>query len=102
MKKNIDLHLHTIVSDGEMTPGEILICAQELRLTEISITDHDAVGAYRNFGTDPIKDAKEMGITLIPGIEMDSSFSDVEVHVLGYGIDVDNSTDNVLINRQDR
>jgi predicted metal-dependent phosphoesterase TrpH len=88
MKTNIDLHLHTVVSDGEITPDDILSCAQELGLKEISITDHDAVGAYKNFKDDPVKKASQMGLTLIPGIEMDSYFSDVEIHVLGYGIDV--------------
>lgn len=88
--RNFDLHLHTIVSDAEITPAEILDCAKELNLKKISITDHDAVGAYIYFEYDLFIKAKEMGIAVIPGIELDSFYADVEVHVLGYGIDVKN------------
>ena len=87
---NYDLHLHTIVSDAEITPSEILHCAEELNLKKISITDHDAVGAYFYFDYDLSVKAKEMGVAVIPGIELDSYYSGVEVHVLGYGIDVKN------------
>lgn len=86
--KTIDRHLHTIVSDGDMIPDDILACAKELGLKEISITDHDAVGAYFHFGPGLVEKAASMGITLIPGIEMDSDFKGVEIHILGYGIDV--------------
>lgn len=71
-----------------MTPDDILNCAKELGLMEISITDHDAVGAYFHFGPGLVEKAAGMGIQLIPGIEMDSDFNGVEIHVLGYGIDV--------------
>jgi 3',5'-nucleoside bisphosphate phosphatase len=90
MKNNIDLHLHTTVSDGEVTPIELIHCAQEIGLEEISITDHDAVGAYRNYGMDPVKEAQKLGINLIRGIELDSFYKDEEIHVLGYGIDIEN------------
>ncbi|MCP4218529.1 MAG: PHP domain-containing protein [bacterium] len=90
MKKKSDLHLHTIVSDGYMTPAEILDLAKKLQLEKISITDHDAVGAYFHFGDDLFKQAKDMGITLVPGIELDSEYKGSEVHVLGYGIDIHN------------
>lgn len=86
----VDLHLHTIVSDGTITPDNILDCAKELRLEKISITDHDAIGAYTHFGEDIFQRSEAMGITLIPGIELDSEYNDVEVHVLGYGIDINN------------
>ncbi len=90
MKKKSDTHLHTVVSDGKMTPDDILLCAKELEIEEISITDHDAIGGYRNFGYDPVLKAAEMGLSLIPGIEMDSFYLGVEIHVLGYGIDLEN------------
>lgn len=92
--RNVDLHLHTIVSDGEITPDDILSCAKELRLEKISITDHDAIGAYTHFGDDLFQKAKTMGISLITGIELDSYYADVEIHILGYGIDLDNKALN--------
>ncbi|MDQ1354317.1 MAG: 3,5-nucleoside bisphosphate phosphatase, partial [Acidobacteriota bacterium] len=87
---NVDLHIHTIVSDAVITPAQILDCAKELNLKKISITDHDAVGAYFYFEYDLSVKAKELGITIIPGIELDSYFGDVEIHVLGYDINVKN------------
>lgn len=87
-KNRVDLHLHTIVSDGEITPWDILECARELGLAEISITDHDAVGAYLHFGGDLFQRARDMGIVLTSGIELDSYYADVEVHVLAYGFDI--------------
>ena len=50
--RHFDLHLLTIVSDGTITPDDILACAKELHLEKISITDHDAIGAYTHFGED--------------------------------------------------
>lgn len=91
---NVDLHLHTIVSDGTIVPDDILTCAKELHLEKISITDHDAIGAYTHFGEDIFQRSEAMGIRLITGIELDSDYNDVEVHVLGYGIDIKNKALN--------
>jgi len=82
-----DLHIHTLVSDGYMTPDQVLDTALELGLKQISITDHDAVGAYFNFGDHILSKAQSLGIELIPGIELDCDYLGGEVHMLGYGID---------------
>ncbi len=97
MRNTIDLHLHTVVSDGEITPEDILNCAKEIGLKTISITDHDAIGGYKNFDSDPIKLAWDMGIRLITGIELDSDYEDVEIHILGYEIDLHNEELNNYI-----
>ena len=81
-----DYHLHTLVSDGEMTPVEIFVLAARLGLSEVSITDHDAVGAYRHFG-DVFAEARARGLSLVPGVELDSNHRGQEVHILGYHID---------------
>ena len=46
MSKNIDLHIHTDVSDGELTPKKIIDRAYNNGVSIISITDHDTVDAY--------------------------------------------------------
>lgn len=81
-----DYHLHTLVSDGEMTPGQIFALAARLGLAEVSLTDHDAVGAYSHFG-DVFAEARASGLTLVPGVELDSSHRGQEVHILGYHLD---------------
>jgi predicted metal-dependent phosphoesterase TrpH len=58
-----------------------------LGLTEISITDHDAVGAYFHFHDDLFARAREFGLNLVAGVELDSEFDGVEIHILGYHID---------------
>ena len=51
MKNNIDLHMHSIYSDGTCTPAELVICARQKGLSAISLTDHDT--------TDGLKEARE-------------------------------------------
>ncbi len=82
-----DLHTHTVASDGKLTAGELICLAEKGKLTALSITDHDSLGAYK-LGIDYIAEAERRGIELIPGIELDSEYKGVEIHVLGYEIDV--------------
>ena len=93
MAKTCDLHLHPIVSDGTNTPLEMTTAAQAAGLNRISFTDHDALGAYRHFG-DMFVFAKGFGIELIPGIELDSDYMNREVHLLGYGFDLNDGALN--------
>jgi predicted metal-dependent phosphoesterase TrpH len=76
---NIDLHVHTTYSDGDLTPQEVVEAAKRSGLKAIAITDHDEC---RGFG-DVVG---ETGITVIPGIELAAKFEG-EVHVLGLSID---------------
>lgn len=47
MKNNIDLHMHSIYSDGTYTPAELVICARQKELSAISLTDHDTTDGLR-------------------------------------------------------
>jgi predicted metal-dependent phosphoesterase TrpH len=87
MDNKIDLHLHTLVSDGNATPLEMIAAAGEVGLKKISFTDHDAVGAYRHWG-DLFARAAGLGIELISGTELDTNYRDEELHLLGYGFDL--------------
>ncbi len=87
--RTADLHLHTIASDGEMTSDQIIDASAELGLKTISITDHDGVGAYEGGADILIDKARSRGIDLITGTELDSEYMGVEVHILGYNIDVE-------------
>jgi predicted metal-dependent phosphoesterase TrpH len=90
MKNTIDLHVHTLVSDGVATPMEMLAAAKLAGLKQLSFSDHDALGAYRHWG-DMSAFAKGLGVELIPGIELDTYFENREVHLLGYGFDLDDA-----------
>jgi predicted metal-dependent phosphoesterase TrpH len=90
MTKTIDLHVHTLVSDGNATPIQMLDAAREAGLSKISFCDHDALGAYRHFG-DIFIYAKERAIELTTGIELDTDYRSKEVHLLGYGFDLNDA-----------
>ncbi|WP_422448737.1 PHP domain-containing protein [Thermoanaerobacterium sp. DL9XJH110] len=80
----VDLHIHTVFSDGLLTPGQVVNEAHRLNLKAIAITDHDT--------TDGIPEAVEQAkkfpaMEVIPGIEINSYYNDEEVHILGYYID---------------
>lgn len=79
----IDLHLHTSASDGRSTATELALAARHARLTTISVTDHDTVGALDEAAQACAAD----GVDWVPGIEITSARGTTEVHVLGYFFD---------------
>jgi predicted metal-dependent phosphoesterase TrpH len=82
-----DLHIHTKCSDGLFTPEEIVRKAVHAGLKAISITDHDTVT-----GIDQAKPlALELGLELIPGVEMSSAYKGYDIHILGYFFDYQQS-----------
>ena len=81
-----DLHMHTHYSDGVYSPHEIVKRAKESGLKVISITDHDGIGALE----DAIAYGKDIGVEVIPGVEISTDIEDKEVHLLGYFLDIHN------------
>jgi predicted metal-dependent phosphoesterase TrpH len=86
MDGKADLHLHTTFSDGELSPRDLLLRARVAGLSTISITDHDHTGAW---GEAALM-GKELGIRVIPGVELSASLEGQEVHLLGYFFDPEN------------
>ena len=86
MKRRIDLHIHSNISDGVLTPKEIIDEAIRNGVDTISICDHDSIDAYTN---ELFLYAKTNNIKLIKGVEI-STKDDVGVHVLGYNFDLEN------------
>lgn len=81
-----DLHMHSSASsDGELTPQQLADMAASHHIDVIALCDHDTT---RN--VDAVSQAaKDRGIQVIPGIEVSTCLGDQSVHLLGYGIDVD-------------
>ncbi|TDX59268.1 hypothetical protein C7959_101155 [Orenia marismortui] len=84
--KKIDLHIHTTASDGSFTPSELLEEAKRRELSTIAITDHDTVAGIE----EAIERGKELGIEVIPGIELTTYYQGQRVDILGYQIDYHN------------
>lgn len=80
---SIDLHIHTTISDGTMTPGEIVTLASKKGLKAIAITDHDTFA-----GVEEAQLAgKGVGLEVISGIELSAQYQDINIHLLGYLFD---------------
>ena len=85
MKRRIDLHTHTVYSDGAYSTEELMNKAKEADIDVISITDHDSVYAIR----EAVEIGRDLKIEVIPGVELSTDIEDKEVHLLGYFIDTE-------------
>ncbi len=65
-----DLHNHTIASDGEYTPAELVGRAKELGLTAVGVTDHDTLEGL----DEALAAGQEEGILVVPGVEVSLRF----------------------------
>lgn len=82
-----DLHVHTNVSDGASSPVEVIQYAARINLRCIAITDHDTMD-----GIDIARVEAELnGVDLLNGVELSTECDGMEVHILGYCINLDNS-----------
>ncbi len=98
----IDLHMHSYYSDdGEFEPKQLIDLCLEKNIKYFSIADHNSVRG--------IKEAKEYcvgkNINIILAIELDCTFKEINLHVLGYGIDYDKTVfydieDNIIKQEQ--
>lgn len=91
--KYIDLHVHSNISDGTLSPTEVVNLAAESGLIAIALTDHDTI--------DGVKEAKEQAkqlmktgveITVIPGTELSASYLNRDIHILGLFVDIENTS----------
>lgn len=82
----IDLHAHTIESDGSLTPAELVALARQTGLDALAITDHDTFSGYEKARLS----ADAVGLDLVRGIELntrmgrDSALKTRSVHLLAY------------------
>ncbi len=77
----VDLHLHTTASDGRWTPEGLVLRAARLGIGVIAVTDHDTIAAIEPASTV----GADVGVTVIPGVEVTSKHLRHELHVLIYG-----------------
>lgn len=93
----VDFHSHTFESDGTLSPPELIAAMRKRGVSIFSITDHDTLAAYAWVGE--IEGAK-----IIPGIEINTTWKGGEVHILGYGLPLDESplTATLEKNRSER
>lgn len=90
----INLHIHSNFSDGKVDFDTLVEQAKEKGMKYISITDHNSVLGYKTskYKNDEI---------LIKGVEFDCFFRGSLLHILGYGIDVENEELNKLCGKNE-
>ncbi|MCQ2555175.1 MAG: PHP domain-containing protein [Clostridia bacterium] len=85
-ESKVDYHIHTVYSDGTLTPVEVVKKYSEAEYDEIAITDHDGIS-----GIAEAKIAGEaLNIKVLPGIEISTDYEGHNVHLLGYNFDTEN------------
>lgn len=85
----IDLHCHSVFSDGSNTPEELLALAEQGGLTALALTDHDTTAGLARF----MAAGADSPVKTIPGIELSAEFGTTPLHILGYLFD---PSDNAL------
>lgn len=80
----VDLHTHSTASDGTLTPSQLVTAACEQGLKAIALTDHDTVAGV----AEALAKGEELGIEVIPGVEISVDHPGGELHLLGYFLDL--------------
>lgn len=76
----VDLHMHSCLSDGANTPEYLVEWAADLGLKAISLTDHDTTRGIKQ----AIRRGHELGVEVIPGVEISVKLSGGTFHLLAY------------------
>lgn len=83
----VDLHCHSTISDGLLTPRDLVRRAADNRVELLALTDHDHLGGL----AEARREADVLGIVFLDGVEISVSWADLTIHVVGLGIDATNA-----------
>jgi predicted metal-dependent phosphoesterase TrpH len=83
----IDLHTHSLLSDGTDTPSELVGKARAVGLDVVGLTDHDTFDGL----DEAVAEGERLGVHVVRGMELSCSRRGSSVHVLAYGADPANS-----------
>jgi len=99
----LDLHTHTLRSDGVLSPDALVTAAAAAGVQLLAITDHDTLAGVRELRRSSTVPA---GLEVLPGIELNSVLEEPaksgegEVHILGLGVDPDDEALEAALSRQ--
>ena len=88
--KYIDLHVHSNVSDGTLTPSELVDEAIKNNLSAFALTDHDTTKGVSE-ALEAAKKATLKGtpIEVVPGVEISAAYKNKDIHILGLFLDIE-------------
>lgn len=103
MSLTIDLHCHSTVSDGLLSPGQVVARAHDNGVQVLALTDHDETAGLATAGTA----ARDLGMRFVDGVEISVTWAGRTVHIVGLGIDPDDAAlsaglEGVRSGRRDR
>ena len=84
---NADLHCHSVISDGTMTPEALAERAKANGVELWALTDHDEIGGLKRAASA----ARAQGLNYLTGAEISVTFAGETVHIVGLGFDADNA-----------
>lgn len=84
---NADLHCHSVVSDGTLTPEALAARAHGNGVQLWALTDHDEIGGQHR----AMAAAHALGMDYLTGVEISVTFADTTVHIVGLGFDADDA-----------
>lgn len=93
-----DLHSHTRVSDGQLTPEALVLRAAERQVSVLAITDHDTIAGIAPARLAIIK--HQLPLCLVAGVEISSLWDNHEIHIVGLGVDTDSVPLTSFLQRQ--
>ena len=101
-RSTVDLHTHTLRSDGVLEPVELVRAAADAGIRTLAITDHDTLAAWRELTEGR---AIPASLLLIPGVEINAlargiPLQDGELHILGFGMDPENEAFEAALTKQ--
>lgn len=83
--KLMDLHMHSVYSDGSKKPEELLEMAKKINIGTMALTDHDNID-----GSKELMKYTDSGLYLYSGVELTAKAEKGRMHILGYNIDLEN------------
>lgn len=81
--KKVDFHVHSYMSDGTVSPSDVVKLASEAGLVAMALTDHDTVDGVEEAMAAGVK----YGIRVVPGIELSADYKGSDLHILGLNVD---------------
>ena len=93
----IDLHSHTFMSDGVLSPQQLAERALSLGIRQLAVTDHDSISAHHMLAR---HDYDRKNLQILSGVEISTLWEGREVHIVGLLIDLESPVLNALLSRQ--
>jgi predicted metal-dependent phosphoesterase TrpH len=88
----VDLHSHSTASDGSHAPAAVVAAASAAGLAALALTDHDTMAGIE----EATAAGRQLGVRVIPGVELSAMNDDREVHLLGLHIERADAIEDAL------